>query len=193
MIPTFNQLSIFSLVGFLLWAVPTDANDIDAIYRLADQRQFTKAEKAISRFLEHNPEDPRAKFLKGLILTEQKRNKEAIEIFKQLSEDYPQLPEPFNNLAILYAERGEYEKARDALIQVTTNHPNYATGYENLGDVYANLASQAYHRAWKIDQNNRTVQEKLALTKKFFTSIAQQDLAVAQQSKIAQKPFRSGK
>jgi len=87
------------------------------------------------------------RFNKGLILTEQKKVPDAIRIFSSLSEDYPDLPEPYNNLAVLYASQGQYEKARDALEAAIRTHPSYSTAHENLGDIYAKMASQAYGKA----------------------------------------------
>ena len=79
--------------------------------------------------------------MKGLILTEQGKPADAIKIFTGLTEDYPELPEPYNNLAVLYASQGQYDKARTALEMSIRTHPSYATAHENLGDIYAKMAS----------------------------------------------------
>ena len=55
--------------------------------------------------------------------------------------DYPELPEPHNNLAVLYAQKGDYELARDELEAAIGAAPDYAIAYENLGDIYARLAA----------------------------------------------------
>jgi tetratricopeptide (TPR) repeat protein len=103
--------------------------------------------------------------MKGLIFTEQGRQSEAIDIFTKLTQDYPTLPEPYNNLAVIYATQGQYDKARTALEQSIRTHPSYATAYENLGDVYAKLASQAYGRALQLDASNSGAQNKLSLVR----------------------------
>jgi Flp pilus assembly protein TadD len=59
-----------------------------------------------------------------------------------LIEDYPELPEPYNNLAVLYAQQKQFDKARTALEMAIRIHPGYATAYENLGDLHSRLASQ---------------------------------------------------
>ncbi|HET7198006.1 MAG TPA: tetratricopeptide repeat protein, partial [Burkholderiales bacterium] len=105
------------------------------------------------------------RFLKGLILTEQGKQAEAIDVFTKLTRDYPSLPEPYNNLAVIYASQGQYEKARAALEQSIRTHPSYATAYENLGDVYAKLASQAYGKALQLDASNTGAQNKLSLVR----------------------------
>ncbi len=85
-----------------------------------------------------------ALFLKGVILADLKRNDEAIRIFNKLTLDYPNLPEPYNNLAALYVAQGKYEAARDTLERALHTDPSYATLHANLNDVYAKLSTQAY-------------------------------------------------
>jgi tetratricopeptide (TPR) repeat protein len=117
------------------------------------------------------------RFHKGLILTEQKKTMDAIRVFSSLTEDYPDLPEPYNNLAVLYASQGQYDKAKGALEAAIRTHPSYSTAHENLGDIYAKLASQAYGKALQLDNRNAGAQTKLAMVKDLFAS----------------KPGRSGK
>ncbi|HLB14497.1 MAG TPA: tetratricopeptide repeat protein [Burkholderiales bacterium] len=123
------------------------------------------AAAAVDRHLAQNPKDPRGRFLKGVILTEQGRSNEALDAFFGLTQDHPEFAEPYNNLAVIYAARGEYERARDMLQSAIRVKPDYATAYENLGDVYARLASQAYEKAAKLDSANRGVHVKLALSR----------------------------
>jgi len=139
------------------------ADDMQDATQMLRAGQHQQALERINRVLAAKPRDAQARFLKGLILTEQGNTKEAIVIFQKLTEDYPDLPEPYNNLAVIYAAQGEYEKARASLIQSIRTHPSYATAYENLGDVYAKLASQAYDKALQLDSSNSAAQNKLAL------------------------------
>jgi len=127
--------------------------------------QHELAMTQVDAVLAQHPDDPRARFLQGLILADQGKADAALEVFRKLTVDYPELPEPHNNLAVIYASRGEYEKARLALEQSIRTHPSYATAYENLGDVYAKLASEAYDRALKLDSGNADAQNKLALVR----------------------------
>jgi tetratricopeptide (TPR) repeat protein len=120
---------------------------------------------AVERHLALNPKDPRGRFLKGVILAEQGRSDEAFEVFLALTQDHPQLAEPYNNLAVIYAARGEYQRAREMLESAIRVNPEYATAYENLGDVHARLASQAYEKAAKLDAANRAARDKLALAR----------------------------
>src|SRR5512134_788277 len=110
---------------------------------------------AVDRYLAAKPQDADARFLRGVILTELARPDEAFDVFLRLTQDFPELPEPYNNLAVLYAARGEYERARASLEMAIRAKPDYATAYENLGDVHARLSSQAYEKAAQLDARNR--------------------------------------
>ncbi len=117
-----------------------------------------------------SPKDARGRFLKGLILAEQNKPNDAIKIFTELTQEFPELPEPYNNLAVLYASQGQYDKARSALEMAIRTHPSYATAHENLGDIYAKMASQAYDKALQLDKANAALQTKLNLIKDLFSN-----------------------
>ena len=146
-------------------ALPALADELQDAAKLLKAGQHRQALERVNKALAAKPRDPQARFLKGLILTEQGNSKEAIEIFTKLTQDYPELPEPYNNLAVIYASQGQYDRARAALEQSIRTHPSYATAYENLGDVYAKLASQAYDKALQIDSSNTAAKNKLSLTR----------------------------
>lgn len=75
----------------------------------------------------------------------------AIRMFEALTEDYPQWPEPYNNLAVLYADRGEEKKAEQALLAAMATHPSYALVHKNLEALYATMAGRAYRKALNSD------------------------------------------
>lgn len=159
----------FGIAG-LAWAAPAD--DLREGQKLYSQGKAQAALDRADAVLRLQPKDPQARFLKGLALTELKRTQEAIQVFTGLTEDFPELPEPYNNLAVLYASQGNYDKAKSALELAIHTHPSYATAHENLGDVYAQLASRAYDRALQLDKGNTTAQSKLAMVKELFSSKA---------------------
>lgn len=156
----------FGLAVASAWAAPAD--DLREAQKLYGQGKVAPALEKVDGFLRAQPRDPQGRFLKGLLLTEQKRTPEAIQVFTGLTEDFPELPEPYNNLAVLYASQGNYEKAKSALELAIHTHPSYATAHENLGDIYAQLASRAYDRALQLDKNNTAAQVKLAMVKDLF-------------------------
>src|SRR5512133_96254 len=121
------------------------------ISRLVQSGQLADAMKRVDDGLAQKPADARLRFSKGIILAQQNKPTEAIAVLLKLTEDFPDLPEPYNNLAVLYAANGQYESARIALDKAIANNPGYGMAHENLGDVYAELASQAYEKAAKLD------------------------------------------
>ncbi len=140
----------------------------------ADVSQLVRAGKlpeALAKadsYLAGKPRDPQMRFLKGVIQRDSGKTDEAISSFTKLTEDFPELPEPYNNLAVLYAGQSQFDKARTALEMAIRTNPSYATAHENLGDVYARLASQAYNKALQLDSNNPAVAPKLALIRELF-------------------------
>jgi len=146
------------------------ADDLREAQKLYGQGKVQPAMDKVEAFLRAQPKDPQGRFLKGLLLTEEKKVPEAIQVFTGLTEDYPELPEPYNNLAVLYASQGNYDKAKSALELAIHTHPSYATAHENLGDIYAQLASRAYDRALQLDKNNTSAQVKLAMVKDIFSA-----------------------
>ena len=150
-------------LSLVLAAAAVHADELQDINRMMRQGQLPQSLERVDKFLAGKPRDAQGRFLKGLILTEMNRPAEAIQMFAKLSEDYPELPEPYNNLAVLYASQGQYEKARVALETSIRTHPSYATAHENLGDIYAKLASQAYDKALQLDSSNTGAKTKLAM------------------------------
>jgi len=154
-----------ALCALWLAAPPTFAASLDDATALLKAGQHERALLQINELLESNPKDPQARFLKGVILTEQGDASAAADVFQRLTQDYPPLPEPYNNLAVIYAAQGRYDQARAALEKSIRTHPSYATAYANLGDVYAKLASEAYDRALRLDSSDPAARKKLALVR----------------------------
>ena len=160
------------LVAILAATSGAHADELADVQRLYYSGQAAAAMQRVDQFLATNPRDPQMRFLKGVMLTDAKRNMEAIALFQKLSDEYPDLAEPYNNLAALYAAQGDYAKARATLEQALRMNPNYATAHENLGDVHAALAAQSYARAQKLDPSNVTVAPKLALVRDLYKRAA---------------------
>jgi tetratricopeptide (TPR) repeat protein len=139
------------------------ASAIDDAQAMVQRGDYDGALKKLDDFLSVAPQDPDARFERGVVLPKLNRTQDAIKAFTDLTHDYPKLPEPYNNLAVIYAQEGQYEKARDELESALATAPSYATAHENLGDVYAALASAAYNRALMLDKNNQAVRYKLSL------------------------------
>lgn len=169
--PTLSLCRLLVLVC-LLAAGAVRADELADVQRLYYSGQQVAAMQRADAFLATTPKDPQMRFMKGVMLADAKRNDEAIAIFQQLTTDYPDLAEPYNNLAALYAASGDYPKARVTLEQALRTNPGYAVAHENLGDIYAALAAQSYNRALKFDPTNVTVPPKLALVRELYKSLA---------------------
>lgn len=159
-------IAIAATLAPLAFAGP--AEDLKEATKLYQQNRFDAALAKVNGVLAQTPKDAQGRFLKGLIFTEQRKYNEAIQTFIALTEDYPELPEPYNNLAVLYASQGNYDKAKAALELAIHTHPSYATAHENLGDIYAQLARRAYDKALQLDKSNTAAQSKLAMVKDIF-------------------------
>jgi tetratricopeptide (TPR) repeat protein len=146
------------------------ADELKDISQLASQGQQAAALSRINSYIATNPKDVQALFMRGVFLAESGKRDEAIKAFTDLTERYPGLPEPYNNLAVLYADQGQYEKARKALESAIKTHPSYATAHENLGDIYARMASEAYDKALQLDTGNARAQNKLSLIRDLFNT-----------------------
>jgi tetratricopeptide (TPR) repeat protein len=165
---------IVALSGALAFscAVPAYADEAAEVTKLLRSGKHSDALIRADAYLGKNPRDAQMRFLKGVILSEQNKLAEAITIFTRMTEDYPSLPEPYNNLAVLYAGNGQYEKARQALDAAIRTNPSYATAYENLGDVHAKLASQAYDKALQVDSGNASAKSKLTLVRTLQANVS---------------------
>jgi len=166
----FRLLVQLALAHALLLSAAAWADDYQEAAQLFKQGKHAAALQKVEAVLAASPKDARARFLQGLIYTEQNKPQEAIKTFTALTDDYPELPEPYNNLAVLYAAQGQYDQARKALEMAIRTHPSYAIAHENLGDVYAKMASEAYDKALQLDRGNKTAQSKLSLIRELFSS-----------------------
>jgi tetratricopeptide (TPR) repeat protein len=177
-----RSLAALLCIGALMLAPLTaSADTLQEANRLMKQGQLGPALEKTDQVLAAKPKDAQARFMKGLILTEMNRHNDAIAVFTKLTEDYPELPEPYNNLAVLYAQQRQFEKAKNALEMAIRTHPSYATAHENLGDIYARMASQAYDKALQIDSSNASAQSKLAMIRDLM-SVATRPTTLASRS-----------
>ncbi|HEV7915776.1 MAG TPA: tetratricopeptide repeat protein [Albitalea sp.] len=151
--------------------VPAWADEPADINRLFAAGHSAEAMARLDQLLAQRPRDSQLRFQKGTFLAELQRSAEAMDIFTQLTVDYPEIPEPYNNLAVLYAARGEYDKARAALEAALRANPNYAVAHQNLGDIQTQLARQSYARALQLDPSNPLLPPKLALLREIVKPV----------------------
>jgi hypothetical protein len=163
-----HPLRLLTLAAAML-AAGAHADEYTDVNQLVRAGKLPEAMAKADQYLSTKPKDPQMRFLKGVIQRDSGKTPDAIVTFTRLTEDYPELPEPYNNLAVLYAGQSQFDKARTALEMAIRTNPSYATAHENLGDVYAKLASQAYNKALQLDNTNTAVAPKLALIRELFS------------------------
>ncbi|RKJ99554.1 L,D-transpeptidase Cds6 family protein [Alicycliphilus denitrificans] len=162
--------TLSALLGMPLAHAADDYSEITQLLRAGKaQEALVKADQRIAA----NPRDPQLRFLRGVAQADTGKQADAIATFTKLTEDYPELPEPYNNLAVLYANQNQLDKARAALEMAIRTNPSYATAHENLGDIYAKLAGQAYNKALQLDATQaNSLRPKLALIRELFSADA---------------------
>lgn len=170
---TLSRLVGLMALTALLVAGAAQADDYTEITQLLRAGKAAEALTKADQRLATSPRDPQLRFLRGVAQADSGKQGDAITTFSKLTEEYPELPEPYNNLAVLYANQNQLDKARTALEMAIRTNPSYATAHENLGDIYAKLASQAYNKALQLDATNaNSVKPKLALIRELFSSDA---------------------
>jgi len=161
------------LLAALLFSVnlPAIANDLQDAGALYKQGKHKEALGKVDQILANQPKDTSARFLKGLILADLTRTPAAIEIFKALTEEHPELPEPYNNLAVLYARSGQYDKATQTLEKALHTDRSYGTAYDNLGEIYAEMARKAYEKALQPGSSSNIKQAELAMIPEIHATV----------------------
>ena len=145
--PRYAILRLTVLLALLLNFGLVCASELELAQRqwLAGKR--TQAVATIEAALRENPNELKLRFAYGVMQMEQGEKAKALATFTALTQDFPDLADPFNNLAVLHASMGELDQAQRALDQALMLTPNHAQAQENLGDVLLRLALRAYQRA----------------------------------------------
>ena len=134
-----------SMAGPVWSAEPANpAREIEQQFRRGEVAQ---ARQRLDQALIAHPADAGLRFLDGVMLSETGHSADAAALFTRLTQEFPDLPEPYNNLAVLQAAAGQVDSARALLETALRLDPDYRTAHENLGDVYVRLAQRAYEAA----------------------------------------------
>jgi tetratricopeptide (TPR) repeat protein len=175
LIPKFAAVAVAVLALFAAGSTFAQrAQTKSAATEIGELMKAGRNDEALARAdarLKDNPRDAQVRFMRGVILTEQGKTVEAALVFEGLIQEFPELPEPYNNLAVIRAAQGQYEVAYRLLQQALQAQPNYVTAYENLGDLYLSMAEQAYAKAAGLDAKNQTAPAKLAIAREMNARI----------------------
>ena len=153
-------LTVFALTA----AAVVHAQDVREVEKLFRGGDATLAMQRADKAIADRPRDASMRFLRAVMLTELQRTTDAIDALNKLIEDFPDLPEPYNNLAVLLAAQGRIDTARELLETALRHDPAYAVAHENLGDVFVRLALRAFERA-SSNRSDDALQRKLRLTR----------------------------
>ena len=167
-----RALMVCGLLAAMLWPGALAATPIEDVISLLDQARYAEARDALEALLEHDPDAPEARLLYGNLQAREGHFAEAIAVFENLRSDRPDLPEVHNNLAVLYARLGRLDDARVALVGALDLRPDDIM-YDNLGDVYMQLAQNAYARAKELRADNAAASEPSASTDEDSISLAE--------------------
>jgi len=135
-------------------SLPLSGTEINRrILQLIQSGQAHEALKAIERreqqLAKEQPigTDVELLFLKARAYGELEDQSAAMAIYQQMTELYPELPEPWNNLAVGYARQGNLAMAEEALNMALIAVPNDATALRNLGEIRLLRAQEAFDQA----------------------------------------------
>ncbi len=159
-------LSLFLTTAF---ANSARADDFSEVAQLSREGKFVEALAKVEVYLSSRPKDAQMRLLKGLVQRDAGKPTDALMTFVRMTEDFPELPEPYNNLGVIYADQNQLDKARTAFEMALRTNPSYSTAHENLADVYGRLSSAAYNKALQMDLSNAAVAPKLALVRQIIT------------------------
>jgi len=141
------QRFITLLLCLLVTESAIAAASIQQLQQLISQQQYAAAAQNGEQLLQQDAGHTRARFLTAYAYQMNAQKDKAIALYQALIADQPALPEPRNNLAMIYLEQGDYDRASQLLVEAINTHPSYATAYENLSQIYKGIASEAYRRA----------------------------------------------
>jgi len=138
--------------------ISTPHNDVRKLLR---QAKYSQALLLVNKSLASSTRDPQMRFWQGFIFEQLGQPDMALQVYLDLTREYPELAEPFNNLGVIYASKGDYPNAKAALDNALRANPNYAIAHENLGDLLVNMARQAYERSLALEPKQRGLAQKI--------------------------------
>ena len=130
-------------------AVPSD------VEKLVKAGKYPDAINLINTHLKKNPRNVQLRFVKARIQIEMRDYDQAKKTLIEITQQFPELPEPYNNLAAIAANQGKWIEARDYLELALKLRPSYNIASANLGEVYVRLGAKAYKDAAQNTQLNQ--------------------------------------
>lgn len=139
--------ALIACISLSLLGLTAQADVYDDVERMIRNGQFDQASQVSRQHLDKSPQDPQMRLLASRLLDAQGQGAEAAAMLESLTREFPELPEPHNNLAVIYARQGRMQDALASLHKAVAARPDYTIALENLGDLHLSLALQAYRQA----------------------------------------------
>lgn len=130
--------------GLCLSAPARAAGELEKAQQQWLQGHQAEAKKTLEAALGEDPNNARMRFALALMRMDSGETAQAETLLRHLTEDFPDLADPYNNLAVILAGRGEMDAALEALQRAVTLQPEHVQAQENLGDVLLQMAARAY-------------------------------------------------
>ncbi len=130
-------------------AVPSD------VEKLLKARKYSEAIDLVNSHIKKSPRNVQLRFLKARLQIELRQFDQAKKTLVEITQQFPELPEPYNNLAALAANQDQWIEARDYLELALKLRPSYAIASANLGEIYIRLGAQSYENAAEAQPNQR--------------------------------------
>jgi tetratricopeptide (TPR) repeat protein len=152
--PLNPELSETVSVPFLSFLIiepdPISKNAVPpGVEKLIKARKYQDAVTQINADLKNTPRNVQLRFVKARLQIEMRQFDQAKKTLIEITQQFPELPEPYNNLAAIAANQGQWIEARDYLELALKLRPSYAIASANLGEIYIRLGAQAYEDAAK--------------------------------------------
>lgn len=149
-------------VFFTLWtcSLGVRADIYTDVNALVQNGQWAQAQALADARIKTAPTDPQMRLLQSHIQTGMGQTQAAMATLRALTQSFPELPEPHNNLAVLLVKENRHDEALVALQAAIRARPDYALALENLGDLHLALAAQAYAQARLVTPAQTRLQTK---------------------------------
>jgi len=155
---------IVIFLALLTTAVASAATSVKQVQQLLEQQKYVDAANAGEQLLLQSPEHARTRFLTAYAYQMSAQTDKAVMLYQDLIKDNPDLPEPRNNLAMIFLAQGDYDRASQLLVGALNTSPSYATAFDNLSQIYKGIASEAYRRAVSESGEPAKYTHKIELT-----------------------------
>ncbi len=155
-----RALTLVVACGALLCG-PALGDELGEVRALITAGNLCAALARVKKAVQADPRDAQARFLRGVVLMDLRRDAEAMAVFVGLSQEFPELPDPYNNIAVLDVRADRLEQAELALQTALRNDPSHRLARVNLGQVHLMLAVKAWEAAAASGPDDRALQRKV--------------------------------